>query len=605
MAASTLLKYLETIGLTYTTYDAILCESSYTVLLPEDNHEARIVIGKFTQGAKFGSKYMHMRLVFDKAEADFVRKKTMEDDTFCRMDSMEAQYSEDVAMTYDTPMWVVSFYATPRGQYHHLRASMLAYEHINLLSMLQRFDVNEIPHVATDSIYLTQESLDKIRDCPLYSNDDVAESGMWRVKDEKIRDWRESIKYHALPSHMSGAHSYSCDYPLATDPITYHRFSYVSGMGGSGKTTCVLNTFKDILVLTHTHRLARDIQKRGAHAQTYHSFFRWQVGKDPVFEAVRLPKIILWDEVCTVPLDMLNKFVDFLNGKCQVIFCGDPAQPPPISGEMPHEWLKTICYHEEVLTDYRAKDQALHTMMLQLRGKTDKEQCKILRTIPVSSLAEWTPKDKILTSKRDIKATLSHALFDLHRNKFPNELVPCLYKPRDTRRQNISIKIPFTDKYLADAVAHDITNLPLHEAEKVIRHPDWYLGYCITVHSSQGLTLTGRLWIIDQRLCWSNLVYTAVSHVEYLSQIKRAWGPKIKYDNTPVEEAKAYVRLKLSHYQENDKKKNRQFNLTDDIYKPGTRCAKCNIPLIYAPGLHQQFSVDRLNNKKGHCWGNV
>ena len=56
---------------------------------------------------------------------------------------------------------------------------------------------------------------------------------------------------------------------------------------------------------------------------------------------------------------------------------------------------------------------------------------------------------------------------------------------------------------------------------------DWALGYALTVHSSQGLTVADpqKVWIIDDYLQWSNLAYLAVSRMEYLSQLQRVFCP--------------------------------------------------------------------------------
>ncbi len=73
---------------------------------------------------------------------------------------------------------------------------------------------------------------------------------------------------------------------------------------------------------------------------------------------------LIWDEVCTVPRHILEKFINYLlKQKCQVICCRDDAQPPPFFGEMPHDWLKERAdYYEEVLTDYRAKCSRLQEL---------------------------------------------------------------------------------------------------------------------------------------------------------------------------------------------------------------------------------------------------
>ena len=46
-----------------------------------------------------------------------------------------------------------------------------------------------------------------------------------------------------------------------------------------------------------------------------------------------IPRVIIWDEICTVPRPVLETFLDWLNQRgVQVICCGDQGQPPPISG---------------------------------------------------------------------------------------------------------------------------------------------------------------------------------------------------------------------------------------------------------------------------------
>ncbi|MEW8685630.1 MAG: hypothetical protein AB2556_07460, partial [Candidatus Thiodiazotropha sp.] len=73
-----------------------------------------------------------------------------------------------------------------------------------------------------------------------------------------------------------------------------------------------------------------------------------------------IPRLIIWDEVCTVPRPILETFLDWLDGRgVQVVCCGDQGQPPPIVGEMPHDWLQRRAdYYEGVLVDHRAKEPA-------------------------------------------------------------------------------------------------------------------------------------------------------------------------------------------------------------------------------------------------------
>ncbi|MEW8689068.1 MAG: AAA family ATPase, partial [Candidatus Thiodiazotropha sp.] len=101
---------------------------------------------------------------------------------------------------------------------------------------------------------------------------------------------------------------------------------------------------KEPLVFSPTHRLAKEMRARRAKAQTYHSFFRWSGQTEWTPEKMwqkYIPRVIIWDEVCTVPRPLLETFLHWLDGRgVQVICCGDQGQPPPIAGEMPHYWLQ-------------------------------------------------------------------------------------------------------------------------------------------------------------------------------------------------------------------------------------------------------------------------
>ena len=125
--------------------------------------------------------------------------------------------------------------------------------------------------------------------------------------------------------------------------------SYLSGGGGSGNTKRAIQLFRqrDPLVFTPTHRLAEEMRARGVKAQTYHSFFRrnGQTKWTPERTGQKIiPRVIIWDEVCTVPRPTLETFLDCLEGR--------GLQPPPIAGEMPNDWLRVVAqqpakYYEE------------------------------------------------------------------------------------------------------------------------------------------------------------------------------------------------------------------------------------------------------------------
>jgi hypothetical protein len=342
-----------------------------------------------------------------------------------------------------------------------------------------------------------------------------------------------------------------------------------------------------------------------------------------------IPRVIIWDEVCTVPKPILETFLGWLDGRgVQVICCGDPGQPPPIAGGMPHDWLRqTAAYYEEVLVDYRAKDEELKALKKRIRLKPDEVQHREMhRALPgyiywwPRFVEAWKPDDLILASRTNVRDRAQELLFKRHKEHFPDVPVPLLYHPKDSRKQNIEVTIPGTDNKEV-LVLNDVVDVSIAAAEAAIKTDDWRLGYALTIHSSQGLTISDPrvVWIIDDYLTWSNLVYLAVSRVEYLRQLKRvSLPPKLRDQQTldltdqyaPV---RATIQRKLVGYKRQDQVKrlpgfDLKVNYVLDLRETqNNRCAACNVLMLwtYPPSDMQQFSVDRLDNSKGHCMGNV
>ncbi|MEW8688750.1 MAG: hypothetical protein AB2556_23280 [Candidatus Thiodiazotropha sp.] len=150
----------------------------------------------------------------------------------------------------------------------------------------------------------------------------------------------------------------------------------------------------------------------------------------------------------------------------------------------------------------------------------------------------WEPGDLILTSRQKVRDRAQRLLFERHEKHFPDVPVPLLYRPKDTRRQNIMVTIPWPlvldgsdfQSHQQELVLNDVVEMPLQNARQVLDGKwgqDWALGYVITVHSSKGLTIPDpqKVWIIDDFLQWSNLAYLAVSRVEYMQQLERVVCP--------------------------------------------------------------------------------
>ena len=152
---------------------------------------------------------------------------------------------------------------------------------------------------------------------------------------------------------------------------------------------------------------------------------------------------------------------------------------PPIAGEMPHDWLRGhAAYYEEVEVDHRAKDPLLKAPKKRIRLHPDRVQCREVRkTLPgcfgwERFVEAWKPCDLILTPRQKGRDRGQRLLFERHEEYFPDTSVPLLYRPKDTRRQNIMVTIPGP---LLDGrpdqqelVLNDVVEVPLKYAREVL-----------------------------------------------------------------------------------------------------------------------------------------
>ena len=624
------------------------------VWLPENRDQACSVIGKFTQGSKADGKRLTRRLVTDEGELDYLVSDTLQNGTL-------------VGAPVKCPLGhIITYYDGSQPQYTHLRASMLAYAHINLLEMLRRFGPGEVVRVATDSIYVKKKAMANLKGVQAYVAPKTCSCGeeycgscltgkaylplvapaQWRDKGEQIYAPAEHAAYTPKPEYWSADKDIlDSTAPDHKDPLTRHAWSYLNGGGGSGKTTRVIKLFlpRKPLVLVPTHRLAKEMRLRGVEAQTYHSFFRWHGQTEWTRNRMGhkyIPRVIIWDEVCTVPQPILETFLDWLDSKgVQVICCGDQGQPPPIAGEAPHEWLREhVDYYEEITDDYRAKCPELQALKKAIRLQSDKIQCQEMRKVlPACQgwdvfVQKWHPRDLIFVSRKIPRDRAQVLLFQHHKVAYPNEPVPLLYRPKDTRRQNVMVTIPGPQpmsERQQKLVLNDVVPVSVQTAQEVLNGrwgEDWALGYAMTVHSTQGLTIEDpqRVWIVDDYMRWSNLVYLAVSRVRYLNQLARCCPPPDADGPPPLAFDEAVARKnigrKLATYKHQDQARGlnsasanacgnhlRMKDVETLKKAQGNLCAACNIELLwcYAPKDTRQFSVDRLDNRYGHTRDNV
>ena len=128
----------------------------------------------------------------------------------------------------------------------------------------------------------------------------------------------------------------------------------------------------------------------------------------------------------------------------------------------------------------------------------------------------WKPCDLILISRLKVRDRAQKLLLERHEGYFSETSVPLLYRP-DTRRQNIMVTIPGPSPEgrpnQQELVLNDVVEVPLKYAREYLGGmwgSDWALGYAITVHSSQGIT------IADPQKVW-------ISMINFSDQILPTW----------------------------------------------------------------------------------
>lgn len=181
--------------------------------------------------------------------------------------------------------------------------------------------------------------------------------------------------------------------------------------------------------------------------------------------------------------------------------------------------------------------------------------------------------------------TLPRKTIPKAQKSLPDAPVPLLYHPKESRKQNTQVTIPGTTRQEV-LVLNDTVNVTVQAAEQ--RTDNWCLGYALTVHSSQGLTIKRKVWIIDDYLQWSNLAYLAVSRVEYLDQLQRVCPPVkgTEFRRPTQHEVRKNIQKKLVAYKRQDQANGRaKGNLkVDYILKlkedQQNSCAKCKIEML-------------------------
>lgn len=158
-------------------------------------------------------------------------------------------------------------------------------------------------------------------------------------------------------------------------------------------------------------------------------------------------------------------------------------------------------------------------------------------------------------------------------------------------------------------------DVTIEAAKAAIQTSDWLLRYALTVHSSQGLTESLYYWrlspVVKSRI--SRGFESRVHASTWTNNLSPGWMAGRRWSHS--QSNKSVMLYRKSSWRTRSAiglKKGLFFDL-NVVYILQLKedqqnwCTVCNIERLWAnqPKDTQQFSVDRLDNNKGHCKGNV
>jgi hypothetical protein len=485
---------------------------------------------------------------------------------------------------YENGMYEIEYMRTkPRKErirYHYLHAYILAYSQINLLNTVLKCDYDTILKVNVDAVYTTQnlKSSNEWGEFKLEkTNYQVTErdiSMKCLIRDIDLDEYEVKEISHIFRGNLS------CGCGRAGFGKTYHNLSN----GGRFYNQIVLspeNVLKDMIKETYNlpcvtiHNYFK-INVRGK------TILRSIEGQEhlqdeepitdhylPPKECARLilenhyyPNIVIDEgtKVTKTIMDYIMKVVKFTGQYVHILLDlrekdGQLGQLGPKEGDQiidNHEFQNIYQYREKHLTSHRCKDSILENLLecvynadipnpfdnefgLYIRTKEIKENLNLFSSrfnkASVYELKEEVQDgDSILNPtswiRNGINEIFVHAEPSINGDKsvlYINRPYFCKKKgeiPYRKVRKSLNECIEKDIKLKREFIRHTLVDIEGNlRPEKVWEFSE--LAYAETIHSAQGRTLQGKIYIETYMIDWSpRLLYSALSRASYMSQIE-------------------------------------------------------------------------------------
>lgn len=511
--------------------------------------------------------------------------------------------SDKVCFYHDNELWF-KFPKTCVKNNCHVSAFILSYAFMGVLDQLLKIPFEDIIGVKVDCI-ITKRNYDNVFSL-----------------SKKIGDWKKELKgeraiYNTTLINQHAPFVLESGLKLTKQKLQYGVLNFITGEAGSGKTTRYVKTFGDCdervynsLMCFPNNNLKHEFRKKHeCQTSTYHKAFKVNSdGENNEGIKIQYYTNAIIDEASMIPLHDFEQIIKVANKYCvNLHVVGDfdiekrrlyqltPASSNNnIAGSKPlTDWFaseKAIPYtHLHLTQNYRqGKDKEFTCFLRQCRGKTNAEimnelrKCDNIKRIKIDDISNvYEDGDVVLCS--------THAYIDkVHAILGKRDKLQVIYN-RTTR-------------------LHAKNEMALVDSSE-FNEKDMKLAFGITTHICQGLEYTNKIFIVMNNHFDENMTYVCLSRAHCAEQVYLVYVP----NGSAVMSFEDNVSRKLRQYKRDDLENNRDFNLDKEYVinmceRQGFKCKHCGTQVEkenYMPYSNRQFSIDRIDDSKGHLKGNV
>ena len=366
-----------------------------------------------------------------------------------------------------------------QNNYHlsHVASFILSYMRMNVFEQLEQFKPNEIRRIASDGIYFYPKQI-QLKNCFRYENDKRPSKNIAGV-------------------HYISNHEVSYDPLLEVAPYRkYNKLELHTGQGGGGKTHHNLTDkgLVNVIFFAPTWKLAR---KKQSEYNIDVNVTAKLLLTDPqiINYYTKYYSVFIIDEVSMMSNEE-KKLILKNYPRMKIIFCGDIGfQLPPFNedGSPVSEFVRSknmsLIEHN---TNYRVSCEKLKKLLTDCRDMM--KHNKSIKNYVLDNVKTIKESDMNYNHETDLIICSTNKTKDFYTEKYKNKNKYYITKSdRIYGTGEIYLETPLTSNY--------------------------ELRHAFTIHSIQGETCLGKLFISKTQFRDNRLIYTALSRAKKIEQI--------------------------------------------------------------------------------------